>query len=115
MRFPIIATIAFLLFFFLSAKPKINPAKFIPNVKIILIANQTVSSFVRPNSNQNVAIRNVRAIIAPPKINKLIDHNFPHHYIFLLYCPPTLNRALVISPIEAYLHVSINCSKRLSF
>ena len=31
-------------------------------------------------------------------------------YIFLLYCPPTSNKALVICPNEQYLTVSIKAS-----
>ena len=38
-----------------------------------------------------------------------------NNYIFLLYCPPTENKAFVICPKEQYLTHSINCSKIFSF
>lgn len=55
----------------------------------------------------------------PPGISDL--HGFQKSenrlsaYIFLLYCPPTSNKAVVICPKEQALVASINTSKMFSF
>ena len=76
MMFPIIPNNALFGFFFLSTKPIIKPAKFIPNDTIILIASQMVSFTVKPKASQKVAARNVKPINIPPLIRSLIVHIF---------------------------------------